>query len=71
VRSSSRYGQFDFGANAARVRALLEDIEAEFANQAPDEPPPIARPKGPTKGAPKAPQKAPPKAGAKGNQATR
>ena len=31
VRSSSRYGSFDFGANAARVRALLEDIEAEFA----------------------------------------
>jgi uncharacterized protein (DUF1499 family) len=71
VRSSSRYGSFDFGANAARVRALLEDIESEFANQAPDEPPPIARPKGPTKGAPKAPQKAPPKATPKGNQATR
>jgi len=57
VRSSSRYGAFDFGANAARVRSLIEDIEAEFANQAPDEPPPVARPKGPIKG----PQKSPPK----------
>ena len=72
VRSSSRYGSFDFGANAARVRALLDDIENEFPNQAPDEPPPIARPKGPSKGAPKAPQqKAPPKAAPKGNQANR
>ncbi|MBX9772902.1 MAG: DUF1499 domain-containing protein [Xanthobacteraceae bacterium] len=71
ARSSSRYGAFDFGANAARVRALLEDIEAEFANQAPDEPPPLARPKGPTKGAPKAPPKAPPKQPPKGNQANR
>jgi uncharacterized protein (DUF1499 family) len=61
IRSSSRYGSFDFGANAARIRALVEDIEAEFANQAPDEPPPIARPKGPVKGAPKAPPKGPAK----------
>jgi uncharacterized protein (DUF1499 family) len=72
VRSSSRYGSFDFGANAARVRALLEDMETEFASQAPDEPPPIARPKGPAKGTPKGPQqKAPPKAAPKGNQANR
>jgi uncharacterized protein (DUF1499 family) len=61
IRSSSRYGSFDFGANAARIRALIEDIEAEFANQAPDEPPPVARPKGPAKGAPKAQPKSPPK----------
>jgi uncharacterized protein (DUF1499 family) len=61
IRSSSRYGSFDFGANANRIRALVEDIEAEFANQAPDEPPPIARPKGPVKGVPKAPQKGPAK----------
>src|SRR2546421_3562389 len=27
VRSSSRYGSFDFGANAARVRSLVEDID--------------------------------------------
>jgi uncharacterized protein (DUF1499 family) len=69
VRSSSRYGSFDFGANAARIRSLLEDIEGEFAYQAPDEPPPIARPKGPAKGAPKAQQKSPPKSAPK-NQPT-
>ena len=62
IRSSSRYGSFDFGANAARIRSLVEDIEAEFADQAPDEPPPVARPKGPAKGAPKAPPKTAPKA---------
>ncbi len=61
IRSSSRYGSFDFGGNAARVRSLLEQIEAEFAHFAPDEPPPIARPKGPAKAAPKPPQKAPPR----------
>ncbi len=60
VRSSSRYGLFDFGTNAARVRQLLEDIENEFANQAPDEPPPVARPKGPAKAPPKGQQKSPP-----------
>ena len=27
LRSASRYGLHDFGANAARVRALLEDID--------------------------------------------
>lgn len=27
VRSASRYGKFDFGTNARRVRALMEDIE--------------------------------------------
>jgi uncharacterized protein (DUF1499 family) len=53
VRSSSRYGSFDFGTNAARIRRLLEDIEAEFANQAPDEAPPVTRPKAAPKGAPK------------------
>jgi len=65
IRSSSRYGSFDFGANAARIRSLVEDIEAEFADQAPDEPPPVARPKGPAKGAPKAPPKTAPKAAPK------
>jgi uncharacterized protein (DUF1499 family) len=70
VRSSSRYGQFDFGANAARVRLLLEDIENEFADQAPDEPPPVARPKGPAKAPPKGPQKSPPQKSAPKNQPT-
>jgi Protein of unknown function (DUF1499) len=53
VRSSSRYGLFDFGANAARVRTLLEQIEGEFAHYAPDEPPPVVRPKTSAKGTPK------------------
>lgn len=60
VRSSSRYGVFDFGTNAARVRTLLEQIEAEFAHYAPDEPPPVVRPKTSAKGAPKN-QRLPPK----------
>jgi uncharacterized protein (DUF1499 family) len=68
IRSSSRYGQFDFGTNAARIRALLEDIETEFANQAPDEPPPVARPKTSPKNQPKGQQKAPSKSAPKGNQ---
>jgi uncharacterized protein (DUF1499 family) len=61
IRSSSRYGSFDFGANAARIRSLVEDIEAEFADQAPDEPSPVARPKGPAKASPKGQQKSPQK----------
>ena len=65
IRSSSRYGSFDFGANAARIRSLVEDIEVEFANQAPDEPPPLARPKGPAKSPPKAQPKSPPKSSPK------
>ena len=35
VRSASRYGTHDFGANAARLRALLEDIDAA-AGSAPE-----------------------------------
>jgi uncharacterized protein (DUF1499 family) len=27
VRSASRYGRHDFGANAARIRSLVEDVE--------------------------------------------
>lgn len=33
VRSSSRFGKQDFGANARRVRALLADIEEAVSNQ--------------------------------------
>jgi uncharacterized protein (DUF1499 family) len=33
VRSSSRYGTFDFGANASRIRSLLDDIEDAVAAQ--------------------------------------
>ncbi|MPZ37805.1 MAG: DUF1499 domain-containing protein [Rhizobiales bacterium] len=78
VRSSSRYGQFDFGTNAARIRALLEDLEAEFVEQASDEPPPIARPKASPKNSsknspknsPKNQLRSPPKAVPKTNQPT-
>jgi uncharacterized protein (DUF1499 family) len=38
VRSSSRYGRHDFGVNAARVRALLEDIEDLAGQDKPDVP---------------------------------
>jgi uncharacterized protein (DUF1499 family) len=33
VRSASRYGTRDFGSNAKRVRALLEEIEENAGNQ--------------------------------------
>jgi hypothetical protein len=38
VRSSSRYGRSDFGINAARVRALLDDIEDLAGEDKPDVP---------------------------------
>jgi uncharacterized protein (DUF1499 family) len=41
VRSASRYGRHDFGTNAARVRALLDDID-DLANT--DKPEKPARP---------------------------
>jgi hypothetical protein len=52
ARSSSRYGTFDFGSNAARIRSLLEDIDDAIDNQKPEPaaaPPPKkgkAQPKG-------------------------
>ena len=48
IRSASRYGQHDFGTNAARVRALVDDID-DIAS--PDKPEP-ARPVAKTKAAP-------------------
>jgi uncharacterized protein (DUF1499 family) len=45
IRSSSRYGTFDFGANADRVRALIEDIYAAAALLRPEEEPPPVQPK--------------------------
>src|SRR6202030_4829278 len=36
VRSASRYGRHDLGANAARVRALIEDVDDVLATPAPD-----------------------------------
>jgi len=40
ARSSSRYGSFDFGTNAARVRGLMNDIEDAIRAQKPERPPP-------------------------------
>jgi uncharacterized protein (DUF1499 family) len=36
IRSASRYGSHDLGANAARVRALLDDIDAAIDAQKPE-----------------------------------
>ena len=33
IRSSSRYGSFDFGANAARIRSLMNEIDDTIAAQ--------------------------------------
>ncbi len=40
IRSASRYGLWDFGVNAARVRSLLEDINIRAASIKPEPPPP-------------------------------
>jgi hypothetical protein len=46
VRSASRYGVYDFGANAARIRSLLEDIDDAMgaAPAPPPEPVPAKKP---------------------------
>src|SRR5258708_7533337 len=36
VRSSSRFGSFDFGSNATRVRALINDIDDAIGNEKPE-----------------------------------
>ena len=38
VRSSSRYGSFDFGSNASRVRTLVDDIDDAIGRQKPEQP---------------------------------
>jgi uncharacterized protein (DUF1499 family) len=38
LRSSSRYGSFDFGTNATRVRALIDDIDEALGALKPDQP---------------------------------
>src|SRR5215470_12045181 len=38
VRSSSRYGSFDFGSNATRVRTLVDDIDDAIGRQKPEQP---------------------------------
>jgi uncharacterized protein (DUF1499 family) len=46
VRSASRYGRHDFGTNARRIRALLDDIDdASGAEKEKPEPPPRPEPK--------------------------
>ena len=40
ARSSSRYGAFDFGTNAARVRSVMNEIEDAIRAQKPERPPP-------------------------------
>lgn len=53
LRSASRYGLHDFGANAARLRSLLEDID-DAAGAAPEPRPELEKPE--KKPAPKRPQ---------------
>jgi uncharacterized protein (DUF1499 family) len=56
LRSASRYGLTDFGANANRVLALLDDID-DAAVERSDQPERTARQARPTKPAPKVAQK--------------
>src|SRR5215204_1192422 len=45
LRSSSRYGSFDFGTNAVRVRTLIDDIDEALGALKPDQPEqPVAPP---------------------------
>jgi uncharacterized protein (DUF1499 family) len=51
LRSSSRYGSFDFGTNAARIRTLMDDIDDAIGAQKPDQPTaPLPKKKAPPKG---------------------
>ncbi len=46
ARSSSRFGSFDFGSNAKRIRALLDDVDTGISNEKPEAPavlPPAAK----------------------------
>lgn len=54
LRSASRFGTHDLGANAARLRSLLEDID-EASGNAPEPKPEPEKPQD-KKGAPKRPQ---------------
>jgi hypothetical protein len=55
VRSSSRYGSFDFGSNASRVRSLIDDIDDAVGNVKP-EPAVVPVKKAPAPPQPKKPQ---------------
>jgi len=43
ARSSSRYGSFDFGTNATRVRNLMDDIDDAVGRQKPEQPAAVAK----------------------------
>ena len=53
IRSASRYGRHDLGTNAARVRALIDDIDVVLATPVPEkkQAPPPKLPQPPAKGA--------------------
>jgi uncharacterized protein (DUF1499 family) len=53
IRSSSRYGSFDFGSNARRVRTLIDDVDDAIGRQKPEPTVTPKKAKGP-------PAKAPP-----------
>ena len=57
VRSASRYGLSDFGANAARIRTLLSDIDDAVSEMSTEQPPVPARKPEPKRPAPRKPQK--------------
>ena len=65
MRSASRYGRNDLGSNAARVRALIEDIDDILSAPAPERP---ERPVGPQR---KLPVPKSPQAAGKGGSARR
>ncbi len=44
VRSASRYGRHDLGANAARVRALIDDVDDVLAAPGPEKKQPAPKP---------------------------
>lgn len=44
ARSASRYGPHDFGGNAARVRALIDDIDAVLSTTEAEKKPPASKP---------------------------
>ena len=57
IRSASRYGSHDLGANAARVRDLLADIDEAMANPPPEPRPEPAKKPAPARPAPAQPPK--------------
>jgi len=52
MRSSSRYGSFDFGTNATRVLTLIDEIDDAVGRQKPEQPPAAKKAKAPPAKAP-------------------